>query len=105
LQDIVASAYKVITAELILDAVAKHYRVKISELLGKKRTRNIARPRQVAMSLTKDLTSLSLPAIGEAFGGRDHTTVMHGIKAVAKLRQEDPEVAQDYEKLLLLIQN
>ena len=105
LQDIVASAYKVITAEFILDAVAKHYRVKISELLGKKRTRNIARPRQVAMSLTKDLTSLSLPAIGEAFGGRDHTTVMHGIKAVAKLRQEDPEVAQDYEKLLLLIQN
>ena len=105
LQDIVASAYKVITAELILDAVAKHYRVKISELLGKKRTRTIARPRQVAMSLTKDLTSLSLPAIGEAFGGRDHTTVMHGIKAVAKLRQEDPEVAQDYEKLLLLIQN
>lgn len=105
LQDIVASAYKVITAELILDTVAKHYRVKISELLGKKRTRNIARPRQVAMSLTKDLTNLSLPAIGDAFGGRDHTTVMHGIKAVAKLRQEDPELAQDYEKLLILIQN
>ncbi|MGF6147354.1 Chromosomal replication initiator protein DnaA [Kingella potus] len=105
LQDIVASTYKVITAELILDTVAKHYRVKISELLGKKRTRNIARPRQVAMSLTKDLTSMSLPAIGDAFGGRDHTTVMHGIKAVAKLRQEDPELAQDYEKLLLLIQN
>ena len=105
LQDIVASTYKVITAELILDAVAKHYRVKISELLGKKRTRNIARPRQVAMSLTKDLTNLSLPAIGDAFGGRDHTTVMHGIKAVAKLRGEDPELAQDYEKLLLLLQN
>ena len=105
LQDIVASTYKVITAELILDAVAKHYRVKISELLGKKRTRNLARPRQVAMSLTKDLTNLSLPAIGDAFGGRDHTTVMHGIKAVAKLRGEDPELAQDYEKLLLLLQN
>ena len=105
LQDIVASAHKVITADLIMDAVAKHYRIKISDLLGAKRSRNIARPRQMAMSLTKELTNLSLPAIGEAFGGRDHTTVMHGVKSVAKLRAADPEVAQDYEKLLILIQN
>ena len=105
LQDIVASAHKVITADLIMDAVAKYYRIKISDLLGAKRSRNIARPRQMAMSLTKELTNLSLPAIGEAFGGRDHTTVMHGVKSVAKLRTADPEVAQDYEKLLILIQN
>ncbi|EGZ44558.1 chromosomal replication initiator protein DnaA [Neisseria wadsworthii] len=105
LQDIVASAYKIITADLIMDTVAKHYRIKISDLLGAKRTRNIARPRQVAMSLTKELTNLSLPAIGDAFGGRDHTTVMHAVKTVAKLRNEDPELAQDYEKLLILIQN
>ena len=59
----------------------------------------------MAMSLTKELTNLSLPAIGDAFGGRDHTTVMHGVKNVAKLRIEDPELAQDYEKLLILIQN
>ncbi|MDO4640491.1 MAG: chromosomal replication initiator protein DnaA [Neisseria sp.] len=105
LQDIVASAYKIITADLIMDTVAKHYRIKISEMIGAKRTRNIARPRQVAMSLTKELTNLSLPAIGDAFGGRDHTTVMHAVKTIAKLRHEDPELAQDYEKLLILIQN
>ena len=57
------------------------------------------------MSLTKELTTLSLPSIGDSFGGRDHTTVMHGIRAVSKLREEDPELAQDYEKLLILIQN
>lgn len=105
LQDIVASSYKVVTAELIIDATAKYYRIKISDILGKKRTRNIARPRQIAMSLTKELTNLSLPSIGDAFGGRDHTTVMHGVKAVAKLRAEDAELAQDYEKLLIIIQN
>lgn len=105
LQDIVASAYKIITADLIMDTVAKHYRIKISDMLGAKRTRNIARPRQVAMSLTKELTNLSLPAIGEAFGGRDHTTVMHAVKTIGKLRHDDPELAQDYEKLLILIQN
>lgn len=105
LQDIIAVRHKVITADLIIDATAKYYRIKISDILGKKRTRNIARPRQVAMSLTKELTNLSLPSIGDAFGGRDHTTVMHGVKAVAKLREDDPELAQDYEKLLIMIQN
>lgn len=105
LQDIIAVKHKVITADLIIDATAKYYRIKISDILGKKRTRNIARPRQVAMSLTKELTNLSLPSIGDAFGGRDHTTVMHGVKAVAKFREEDPELAQDYEKLLIMIQN
>lgn len=105
LQDIVASAYKIITTDLIMDAVAKYYRIKISDLLGAKRTRNIARPRQMAMSLTKELTNLSLPAIGDAFGGRDHTTVMHAVKTVARLRNDDPELAQDYDKLLILIQN
>ena len=105
LQDIIAEKHKVITADIIIDAVAKYYRIRISDVLGKKRTRNIARPRQVAMSLTKELTTLSLPSIGDSFGGRDHTTVMHGIRAVSKLREEDPELAQDYEKLLILIQN
>ena len=105
LQDIIAVKHKIITADIIIDATAKYYRIKISDILGKKRTRNIARPRQVAMSLTKELTNLSLPSIGDAFGGRDHTTVMHGVKAVAKLREDDPELAQDYEKLLIMIQN
>ncbi|VEE09062.1 chromosomal replication initiation protein [Neisseria animalis] len=105
LQDIIAVKHKVITADMIIFETAKHYRIKPAEIVGKKRTRNIARPRQVAMSLTKELTNLSLPAIGAAFGDRDHTTVMHGVKAVAKLREEDPELAQDYEKLLIMIQN
>ena len=105
LQDIVASSYKMITVELIMDTVAKHYRIKISDILSKKRARNIARPRQMAMALTKELTNLSLPAIGDNFGGRDHTTVMHGVRVIAELREADPEIAQDYEKLLILIQN
>lgn len=105
LQDIIAVKHKVITAELIIDVTSKYYRIKMSDILGKKRTRNIARPRQVAMSLTKELTNLSLPSIGDAFGGRDHTTVIHGVKAVAKLREDDVELAQDYEKLLIMIQN
>lgn len=105
LQDIVASSYKIITVDLIIDSVARYYHIKISDILSKKRNRNIARPRQIAMSLAKELTNLSLPAIGEAFSGRDHTTIMHGIKAIAKLRAEDPELAQDYDKLLIVIKN
>ena len=105
LQDIVASTYKPITLDLIMDVASKYYHIKISDIIGKKRSRNIARPRQVAMTLTKELTNMSLPAIGEGYGGRDHTTVMHAVKTITKLREEDAEMAQDYEKLLILIQN
>ena len=105
LQDIVASNYKPITVELIMKAVADHYHISIRDILGKKRSRNLARPRQIAMAITKDLTNLSLPAIGDAFGGRDHTTVMHAVKTIAKLRQDEPELKQDYEKLLIVIQH
>ena len=65
----------------------------------------MARPQQMAMALAKELTNMSLPAIGDAFGGRDHTTVMHAVKTIAKLRVDEPELGQDYEKLLILIQN
>ena len=105
LQDIVASNYKPITVELIMKAVADHYHISIRDILGKKRSRNLARPRQIAMAITKELTNLSLPAIGDAFGGRDHTTVMHAVKTIAKLRLEEPELKQDYEKLLIVIQH
>ena len=105
LQDIVASNYKPITVELIMKAVADHYHISIRDILGKKRSRNLARPRQIAMAITKELTHLSLPAIGDAFGGRDHTTVMHAVKTIAKLRQDEPELKQDYEKLLIVIQH
>lgn len=105
LHDIVVSNYKPITPDLIMKAVADYHHIRVSDLLGKKRTRNIARPRQIAMTLCKELTTLSLPAIGDAFGGRDHTTVMHAIKTINQLRTEEPELGQDYEKLLILIQN
>ena len=105
LQDIVASNYKPITVELIMKAVADHYHISIRDILGKKRSRNLARPRQIAMAITKELTNLSLPAIGDAFGGRDHTTVRHAVKTIAKLRLEEPELKQDYEKLLIVIQH
>ena len=98
LQDIIAEKHKIITADTIIDATAKYYRIKISDILGKKRTRNIARPRQVAMSLTKELTTLSLPSIGDAFGGRDHTTVMHGVKAVAKTARRRSRVGARLRK-------
>ncbi|MCF7530092.1 chromosomal replication initiator protein DnaA [Neisseria lisongii] len=104
LKDIVAVKHKVITADLIIETTAKYYRIKISDILGKKRNRNIARPRQVAMSLTKELTNMSLPSIGDSFGGRDHTTVMHGVRTITELRETDVELAQDYEKLLTMIQ-
>ena len=105
LQDIVASNYKPITIELIMKAVADYHHIRMSDLLGKKRTRTVARPRQMAMALAKELTNMSLPAIGDAFGGRDHTTVMHAVKTIAKLRVDEPELGQDYEKLLILIRN
>ena len=105
LTDIIAHNYNPITVELIMKAVADYYHIRIADLTGKKRNRNFARPRQMAMAIAKELTSLSLPAIGEAFGGRDHTTVIHGVKNITKLRDEDPETKKDYEKLLILVQN
>lgn len=105
LHDIVASNHKTINAEVIIKTVADYYRLRISDLLSKKRTRSIARPRQMAMTITKELTNMSLPAVGEAFGGRDHTTVMHAMKTINKLRREDADLNQDYHKLKMLVQS
>ena len=69
----------------------------------KRRNRQIARPRQLAMALAKELTSLSLPEIGDAFGGRDHTTVLHACRKIAELRQQDPRVSEDYDNLMKLL--
>lgn len=105
LKDLMASSHKPITVELIVAAVAKYYGIKESELTGKRRTQNVIRPRQLAMSLAKDLTSLSLSAIGESIGKRDHSTVINALEQAAKLRREYPEFDKDYEKLLILIKN
>ncbi|WP_269531613.1 chromosomal replication initiator protein DnaA [Chitinimonas sp. BJYL2] len=105
LKDILASGNKLISVENIQKTVADFYKIKVADMHSKKRTRDIARPRQIAMALTKDLTQMSLPAIGEAFGGRDHTTVLHACKTIASLRQSDANMNHDYNVLAQILRN
>lgn len=105
LKDILAVVQRQVTIEGIQKTVADYYRVKIADILGKKRTRAIARPRQIAMALSKELTTQSLPSIGNAFGGRDHTTVLHACKTVAQLKQTDANMAQDFEALIAMLRD
>ena len=83
--------------------MADYYKIKIADMHSKKRTRDIARPRQIAMSLTKELTQMSLPAIGDAFGGRDHTTVLHACRTIEEMRQNDQEIGTQYAYLLQML--
>jgi chromosomal replication initiator protein len=99
LRDLLAAFNRQLTFEVIQKAVSDYYKIKLADLLSKKRTRNIARPRQVAMYLTKELTPSSLPAIGEAFGGRDHTTVLHACRTIADLRLNDQQLNHDLHVL------
>ena len=100
LKDLLALHQKLVTLESIQKTVAEYYKVRVSELLSKKRTRSIARPRQLAMALAKELTNHSLPEIGEAFGGRDHTTVLHACRKITELKESDARIAEDYRNLL-----
>jgi len=100
LRDVLALQEKLVTIENIQKTVAEYYKIRIADLLSKRRSRSIARPRQVAMALAKELTNHSLPEIGDAFGGRDHTTVMHGCKRVKELRETERRVGEDYMNLL-----
>lgn len=100
LRDLLALQDKLVSIENIQKTVAEYYKIRVSDLLSKKRSRSIARPRQVAMALAKELTSHSLPEIGEAFGGRDHTTVLHAARKIAELRASDTSVDEDYGNLL-----
>ena len=88
-----------ITIEEIQRKVSDHYNIRLSDMIGPKRLRTYARPRQIAMYLAKYLTSRSLPEIGRRFGGRDHTTVMHGVKRIEELKSKDGQVAEDVEIL------
>jgi chromosomal replication initiator protein len=99
LKDQIAAQAKLITLENIQRTVAKFYNLKLTDLTGTRRSRSIARPRQVAMSLAKELTNHSLPEIGEAFGGRDHTTVIHACKKIEELREIEPKLSDDYNLL------
>jgi chromosomal replication initiator protein len=96
LQDILNVAMRQISVEGIQKTVAEYFKIKISDMHSKRRTRNVARPRQVAMALAKDLTQMSLPEIGEAFGNRDHTTVLHACRTIASLRKNDSALNRDY---------
>ncbi len=100
LKDMIAAQEKQVTIENIQKIVAVYFKIRASDMLSKTRSRTIARPRQIAMCLAKELTSHSLPEIGNAFGGRDHTTVLYATRKVAELRQSDNRIAEDYNNLL-----
>ncbi|WP_299202963.1 chromosomal replication initiator protein DnaA [uncultured Amphritea sp.] len=100
LKDLLALQDKQVSIDNIQRVVADYYKIKVSDLLSKRRSRSVARPRQVAMTLSKELTNHSLPEIGDAFGGRDHTTVLHGCRKVASLRETDTDIREDYQNLL-----
>ena len=99
LKDLFVISAKMVSIENIQKTVSEYYNIKLSDLLSKRRSRSITRPRQLAMALTKKLTNHSLPEIGEAFNGRDHTTVLHACKKIKELRQEDPSLEEDYRNL------
>jgi chromosomal replication initiator protein len=103
LRDLLAVQNRQISIENIQKTVADYYKIKVSEMYSKKRTRNIARPRQIAMALAKELTQLSLPDIGEAFGGRDHTTVLHACRKVTDLKTTHGEISRDISSLLKVL--
>jgi chromosomal replication initiator protein len=88
-----------VTIENIQKIVAEYYKIRVSDLLSKRRSRSVTRPRQIAMALAKELTNHSLPEIGDAFGGRDHTTVLHACRKVVDLRRGEQRVNEDYNNL------
>ena len=99
LADVLRASERKITVEEIQRKVSEHYNIRLSDMIGPKRLRTYARPRQIAMFLSKQLTSRSLPEIGRRFGGRDHTTVMHGVRRIDELRTQDGQIAEDLEML------
>ncbi|RRS32103.1 MAG: chromosomal replication initiation protein [Gammaproteobacteria bacterium (ex Lamellibrachia satsuma)] len=100
LRDMIAAQDKQVTIDNIQKTVAEYFQIRTSDLLSAKRSRSIARPRQIAMTLAKELTNHSLPEIGTAFGGRDHTTVIHANKKIKELRDSDVRISEDYSNLL-----
>jgi chromosomal replication initiator protein len=103
LRDLLTVHAQAITVPNIQKTVADFYQLRLQDLLSKRRSRSLARPRQVAMALSKELTEHSLPEIGEAFGGRDHTTVLHACRTIRDLTETDGKLRQDYEKLVRIL--
>lgn len=100
LKDLLALQDKQVSLDNIQRTVAEYYKIKVSDLMSKRRSRSVARPRQVAMALAKELTNHSLPEIGDSFGGRDHTTVLHACRKIRELRETDSDIREDYKNLL-----
>ncbi|MGM0541384.1 MAG: chromosomal replication initiator protein DnaA [Pseudomonadota bacterium] len=105
LKDLLALQQKMVTLDNIQKTVADYYKLRVADLLSKRRTRNIARPRQMAMGVAKELTNHSLPEIGDAFGGRDHTTVLHAVRKIKELRETDHHIDDDFNSLIRIITN
>ncbi|ATL94365.1 chromosomal replication initiator protein DnaA [Aeromonas sobria] len=100
LRDLLALQEKLVTIDNIQKTVAEYYKIKLADLLSKRRSRSVARPRQLAMALAKELTNHSLPEIGDAFGGRDHTTVLHACRKIEQLKEESHDIKEDYSNLI-----
>lgn len=103
LKDLLALQDRLVTIENIQKTVAEYYKIRVHDLLSARRSRSITRPRQIAMSLAKELTNHSLPEIGDAFGGRDHTTVLHACRKIAELKDTDVRINEDYQNLLRIL--
>ena len=105
LRDLIALQERTITLDNIQKTVAEYYKIRTSDLHSNRRSRSITRPRQLAMALSKELTNHSLPEIGAAFGGRDHTTVLHGCRKIAELRESDNKIDEDYKNMIRILSN
>jgi len=100
LKDLLAIQSKLISVDNIQRTVAEYYKIKMGDMISKRRNRSIARPRQMAMCLSKELTNHSLPEIGTYYGGRDHTTVLHACRTINDLRKSDTDIEEDYQNLM-----
>ncbi len=100
LKDLLALQARQVSLDNIQRTVAEYYKIKVADLMSRRRSRSVARPRQVAMALAKELTNHSLPEIGDSFGGRDHTTVLHGCRKIKELRESNADIREDYKNLL-----
>ena len=103
LRDLLALQDKLVTIDNIQKTVAEYFKIRIADILSKRRSRSVARPRQIAMSLAKELTNHSLPEIGDAFGGRDHTTVLHACRKIKELKEENHEIKEDVQNLIRIL--
>lgn len=104
LKDVVAMRVQAVNMDNIRKVVAEYYDISVKDLMGKKRARNISRPRQVAMALARELTGSSYPDIGQSFGGRDHSTVIHACEKIAELREKEPNLDKDFKSLMMMLQ-